>query len=169
MISHVDTEAFERNYIHPTTALCMHRFQYLDIKWTVWDMSGRAHYRNMWSDFYQQASAFVFVVDASRHLRLGVVKEEWKRFLKHPSVKRRKSPVLVLLNKLDHATDNEGPHITLNQVRTILPEKDHKGEVQYRTCSGMTGEGVGEGFQWIATTVKDIAKKVSMDEDDTDI
>ena len=162
LISHLDAEKFGNgesdNYLHPTTALSMHRFKYLDMKWVVWDMSGRAQYRKMWNDFYQQSMAIVFVVDASRILRLGVVKEEWKRILQHPSVKRRKTPILVMLNKLDHATDTDDPHVTLNQIRNVLPEEEHGGEVQYRTCSGMTGEGIGEGFQWIATTVKDIVR-----------
>ena len=50
-----------------------------------------------------------------------------------------------MLNKLDHATDTDDPHVTLNQIRNLLPEEEHEGEVQYRTCSGMTGEGIGEG------------------------
>lgn len=165
LISHLDTDAFvksstgENNYLHPTTGLRLHQFEFLELKWKVWDMSGRSQYRNMWKDFYQQASAIVFVVDASRHARLGVVSQEWRNLIEHPSVKARCVPILVLLNKLDHATDNGNHHVRLNQIRNIFSDVSYKGPVHYRTCSGMTGEGLGEGFQWVVTKVKEITKE----------
>ncbi len=45
------------------------------------DMSGQSKYRNLWSHYYADTDAIVFVIDSTDRLRLAVAKEELRLML----------------------------------------------------------------------------------------
>ena len=64
-------------------------------------MSGQGRYRDSWSFFYPDVDGIIFMVDATDKERLHIVKEVLASMATHPSLVKRKIPMIVLCNKTD--------------------------------------------------------------------
>mmetsp|Transcript_44736 Transcript_44736/g.140280 ORF Transcript_44736/g.140280 Transcript_44736/m.140280 type:complete len:167 (-) Transcript_44736:16-516(-) len=87
-------------------------------RWQVWDAGGQGRYRKMWPYYADHAPGIVFVVDVTDAERIAVAREEFFAILDHPSVAKRRVPLLVLANKTDVKGDVE--QLTLDNVRQAL-------------------------------------------------
>ena len=143
-------------WILPTSGMRLHRFRRSGMKWELWDMSGRSKFRSLWASLFQSAHALVFVVDTSNVLRLGVVQREFKKILANQIIRKRRTPILVLLNKGDHATENGQRHINILELEGALGiNPSTKERVHFETCNGISGNGINESFGWLVQRCKD--------------
>ncbi|TNV75364.1 hypothetical protein FGO68_gene13769 [Halteria grandinella] len=112
----------------------------------VYDLSGQGRYREGWSFFYPDVDGIFFVVDTSDRARLSVVQEVLFEIAKHPLLRTRSIPFVVLANKQDHPD-----RVEEDDIRKILQVDLLKGMTQMqfyvKNTIGRTGQGVSECFQ----------------------
>uniref|UniRef100_A0A3Q2FP28 ADP-ribosylation factor-like 14 n=1 Tax=Cyprinodon variegatus TaxID=28743 RepID=A0A3Q2FP28_CYPVA len=116
---------------------------------TMWDVGGQGMMREHWKDYYQNAAAIVFVVDASDLRRMEEARSELEKTLRDDHL--RGCPLMLLANKQD--------------VRGALTVTDMKDKFNMRKmcvgrewfvqpCSASTGFGVEEAFKRLVQMVK---------------
>ena len=74
---------------------------------TLWDIGGDKPLRNLWSKYYKESNAIVFVIDIQKEDRFVECVEEIHAVLAHPNTKD--IPFLIVANKIDlcpSAADN---------------------------------------------------------------
>jgi ADP-ribosylation factor 1/2 len=139
---------------------------YKNLSFNVWDVGGQERIRALWKHCapflfssqrfltfehsldFQGSNALIYVVDSNDVDRVVDAREELHKLLSDDLL--RDIPVLVFANKQDlpHAmnastlTDQLGLHATRNRDWYI------------QACQAPTGDGVYEGFEWLATTLK---------------
>ncbi len=97
--------------IPATVGFKVETFSKSKIDFTVFDMSGQSKYRQLWEQYYDESEvtkvlfifiqAIIFVIDSADKLRIKVAKNELDNLLDHPSIKKRKIPILFFANKMD--------------------------------------------------------------------
>lgn len=82
------------NAIPPTRGMNLFKAGVFDMSVTIWDVGGAM--RDMWAQYYADADALVFCVDAADRARFGEASAALADALMHT-----RGPVLVLANKQD--------------------------------------------------------------------
>ncbi|KAJ3063316.1 Arf GTPase arl1 [Rhizoclosmatium sp. JEL0117] len=131
----------------PTIGFNVETVTYKNIKFQVWDLGGQTSIRPYWRCYYQNTDAVIYVIDSTDRERLGISKDELLSMLQEEELKTAK--LLVLANKQDLAgamsAAEVSEHLGLTELRgrqwTIFK------------CSAMTGEGLTESLDWLATQV----------------
>ena len=63
------------------TILCAPQVAYKNIEFMVWDMGGQDAIRQLWSHYYKNAQALIFVVDSADEERLAEAREELQKLM----------------------------------------------------------------------------------------
>lgn len=136
--------------IVPTVGFNVERFRNQNIAFTAFDMSGQGKYRNLWEHYYREASGIIFVLDSSDELRLVVARDELELLLNHPDVNGRSLPILFYANKMD----TKGA-LTVVKVSQAL-KLETIADKPWNICASnaLTGEGLQEGVDWLATQIR---------------
>lgn len=90
----------------------------------------------------------ILVVDSTDRERLGLIKQELWKMLSHEDL--NKAAVLVLANKQDIKGCMSPAEISTQLNLTSI--KKHKWQIQ--ACCALSGEGLYQGLEWIAQTLK---------------
>lgn len=124
----------------PTVGLNIETITFGNLELLIFDIGGRA--RSLWSHYYENLDALVFVVDSTDRSRLANVREEFIKL--NDELRYKNSVVLVLFNKQDE-TDK------LVDYSDLLEESGVNEVLELDTivqkCSAKTGEGLIEGFE----------------------
>ncbi|XP_054889648.1 ADP-ribosylation factor-like protein 14 [Poeciliopsis prolifica] len=120
-----------------------------NISVTVWDVGGQGRMREHWQEYYQNAAAVVFVVDASDFGRMDEARGEMEKALRSDHL--RGCPVLLLANKQD-----------VSGALTVTEMKDKFNmrktcagrDWLVQPCSASTGFGVEEAFKRVVHMVR---------------
>ena len=67
----------------------------------VYDMSGQGRHRASWAFFYPEVDAIFFVVDSTDRDRIDIARECLSDLARHPALKNRQIPLVILSNKTD--------------------------------------------------------------------
>lgn len=126
---------------HPTLGAEMNSVVYRDMRFEVWDVSGRDC--SYWSRYYQFAVAIVFVVDGQNKEDLDLFVEYAKLALANLNV--QKNPILVYINKVN---EEEGTAVC-NTLKEKLDISHKNLNINFQICDPKTGKGVMDGFDWI--------------------
>ena len=138
----------------PTLGFNMEQVEHGNISFTICDVGGQEKIRALWRHYYAGSSAVVFVVDSSDQDRLddeygfrNNVKTELDKVLEADELKD--AALLVLANKQDlpHAMSTE--HL----VERLKLDELHDRPWMVQPCCAVTGEGLHEGFDWLADTL----------------
>ena len=138
------------------------------VRLNFWDLGGQEELQALWDKYYQvrnlktwspdspsqkhllqECHAIIYVVDSSDRERIEQSKETFNAMIKNENV--RGVPLLVAANKQD-LVDCMG-------VREVKPlfeanlELVGAREVMTLATSGLTGDGVVEGIDWVAQCV----------------
>lgn len=135
------------------------------VRLNFWDLGGQEELQALWDKYYQvkisklvcrpnqqilqECHAIIYVVDSSDRERIEQSKETFNSMIKNENV--RGVPLLVAANKQD-LVDCMG-------VREVKPlfeanlELVGAREVMTLATSGLTGDGVVEGIDWVAQCV----------------
>eukprot|EP00796_Vickermania_ingenoplastis_P006691 gene6691-4789_t len=132
----------------PTQGFTIKYIKVAGIKLQVFDVGGSRDVRPYWRQYYSEAAAIVFVLDSSNPSRLGEAYEELQFVLEEE--KLQQAPLLVYANKQDRMDAATPEEIARGIAGADL--RSHPWKIQ--CCSGVTGDGVQEGIEWLLTQMK---------------
>ncbi|NXM46918.1 ARL14 protein, partial [Gymnorhina tibicen] len=124
-----------------------------DFTLTFWDVGGQKKMRELWSNFLEDTDGLLYVVDSSDKRRLEESRREFALILKNESLKN--VPVVVLANKQDLPGALNAEEIT-RRFKMKKYCSDRNWYVQ--PCCAITGEGLAEALQRVATSAKQYRK-----------
>lgn len=131
----------------PTVGSNVEEVRHKGLLFQVWDVGGQESLRATWTTYLQATDAIIFVVDSNDEETMMLAKMELYNVLLHENA--RNAVVLVLANKQDVQgavpPDETAERLELVSLRT------HEWRLQ--GCCALTGEGLGEGMDWIANKV----------------
>ena len=128
----------------PTLGFNVETVAYKNIEFMVWDMGGQDAIRQLWSHYYQNAQALIFVVDSADEERLAEAREELHKLMGEEELKD--SVLLVYANKQDMPDA-----LSVQEVADALGLQDVVNRVWYiQACSASSGDGLRDGLDWLA-------------------
>jgi len=130
------------------------------IKFKAFDLGGHQIARRVWSDYYAQVDAVIYLVDAYDKERFPESKKELNALLSDGSL--ADVPFLILGNKIDipsaSSEDELRYHLGLTNFTTGKGQVNLSGSVvrpmEVFMCSIVRKMGYGEGFQWLSQYIK---------------
>ncbi|VDO60018.1 hypothetical protein V3C99_006010 [Haemonchus contortus] len=111
-----------------------------------WDLGGQEDLRTLWVNYYDEANALIFVVDATRRDLFEEVATVFKQVMSNEYV--RMMPVLVAVNK----SEIEGA-APAAEVRRILQDDHHMGDLAVLPVSALEGTNIDRCVRWIVRTL----------------
>lgn len=131
----------------PTIGFNVETVEYKNLKFAVWDVGGQDKIRKLWKFYYENVGGIIFVIDSNDRDRIPQAKEELDVLLNEPSLKD--SALLIFANKQDlpdaMSTAQIAERLELTGIR------GRKWNVQ--SSSATAGEGLTEGFDWLANNI----------------
>ena len=133
----------------PTIGFNVETVETKNMSLTMWDVGGPDKIRPLWRHYMEGTDVLVFVVDSTDAYRLGEAKKELERFADEPQLED--VAFLIYANKQDIPSALSVMEITEKMdLPGIL-----KGKLWYvQPCSGITGDGLFEGMNWVEDVVK---------------
>uniref|UniRef100_A0A0G4F289 Uncharacterized protein n=1 Tax=Chromera velia CCMP2878 TaxID=1169474 RepID=A0A0G4F289_9ALVE len=132
----------------PTIGSNVEEVTHKSLKLQVWDVGGQENLRSVWSMYFENAQALIFVVDSNDRDSMLVAKMELFNVLLHEHMKA--CCLLVLANK----QDIQGA-MTAAEICNELKLHDIRGrDWHIQGCCALTGDGLREGLDWIAARLQ---------------
>ena len=70
----------------PTVGFKVEQFTKNNIAFTMFDMSGASTHRDLWTAYYGECDAVIYVVDSADPDRMGISKQAWALLHEHSSM-----------------------------------------------------------------------------------
>ncbi|SNX86625.1 probable ARL1 - ADP-ribosylation factor [Melanopsichium pennsylvanicum] len=131
----------------PTVGSNTENFEYKNLKFTLWDVGGQTSLRTSWSSYLVSTDAVIFVLDSNDRERVNLAREELHRIAQDEQV--TKAPILVWANKQDIKGAMTPAEISSSLALTAFRERTW----QIFGCSALTGKGLTDGLDWLASTL----------------
>ena len=144
--------------IPPTVGLNIGRLDVGRQTLLVWDLGGQAPLRTIWTRYYAEAQAVVFVVDSTASVeRMDEARGVLRGLLDHDALAR--IPFLLCCNKQD--LRNAMPPGEIDAVLGFTAACEAQGRM-HRTqpLSALMGRGVEDGYRWIAEAAAAMGPRV---------
>lgn len=122
-----------------TIGLNVETIKHKNLELLVFDVGGQA--RSLWSYYFDDLDALIWVIDCADKERMSIVKEEIKRVT--DALQKQDYILMFYLNKQDLKTKLDTPEVI---EQTGLSEVDVK-DVIVQKCSATKGEGLLEGLE----------------------
>lgn len=132
----------------PTIGSNVEEILWNNTKFIMWDIGGQDAIRSSWGSYYSNAEIIILVVDSTDRERLPITKEELHGMIQNEEL--RKARLLVFANKQD-LPDAMSP-TEISKYLNLTSLKDRIWHIQ--SCCALTGEGLYNGLEWIATQIK---------------
>ncbi|RXG59497.1 ADP-ribosylation factor, partial [Armadillidium vulgare] len=132
----------------PTIAFHVENLDYKNIRFTVWDVGGDEKIRPLQRHYFNGTQGLIYVIDSNDPSRLDRVREELNYMLDCEEL--RDCPVLVFANKQDLPEAVSPDEVTSALGMTSLDSRPW----HIQGASAVTGAGVYEGLDWLASNVK---------------
>ncbi|KAL4090291.1 PREDICTED: ADP-ribosylation factor-like protein 3 isoform X1 [Diuraphis noxia] len=136
------------SHITPTQGFNIKSVQADGMKLNVWDIGGQRKIRPYWRNYFEFTDILIYVVDSADRKRVDETGFELNELLNDD--KLLGVPVLVYANKQDLALAAKASEIA--QELNLHLIRDRPWQIQ--ACSGIRGEGIKEGLEWISQNVK---------------
>eukprot|EP00301_Raphidiophrys_heterophryoidea_P005765 c12388_g2_i1.p1 GENE.c12388_g2_i1~~c12388_g2_i1.p1 ORF type:complete len:185 (+),score=65.21 c12388_g2_i1:531-1085(+) len=130
----------------PTIGFNVETVKRKHIEFTMWDVGGQDKLRRLWQHYYEGTEGLVFVVDSNDTSRVEEAASELHMMLQNDLL--RNCVVLVLANKQDMPNAMAVP-----QLQRKLNMQGIKQRWVIQPCSAVMGDGLYEGFDWVATNI----------------
>eukprot|EP00961_Rhodomonas_salina_P269315 3638633-Rhodomonas_salina.3 len=132
----------------PTIGFNVEEVQYKNINFLMWDVGGQEKIRALWSYYYQNTDAVIFMVDSADPDRFEEARAELHKMLGDDML--RNSVFLVLANKQDLPTSVPVDKVASAMGLTTQPSS-RKWFIQ--STNAVTGEGLYEGLDWLSANL----------------
>ena len=120
---------------------------YKNLSMTMWDVGGQDKIRRLWSHYYENSDAIVYVVDSNDRDRLSEARDELHKMLDEDQL--RNASLLVLCNKQDLPSA-----MSPSAVSEGLGLRALRRDWYLQACSAVSGDGIFEGLEWLSQTLK---------------
>ncbi|KAJ8902274.1 hypothetical protein NDN08_006681 [Rhodosorus marinus] len=147
-------EPLPASKVAPTVGLNIAKFQLKKISYIVWDVGGSASLRTLWDRYLSEADGILWVLDAGDGARADEALETLLEILARDEVKGK--PTLIAANKED-----EEDGYDLDKFAKSCFESLQGRDWKMCRCSALEGDGVKEGFDWLAEALANIEEKES--------
>eukprot|EP00747_Dinoflagellata_sp_TGD_P184560 gnl/TRDRNA2_/TRDRNA2_40278_c0_seq1.p1 gnl/TRDRNA2_/TRDRNA2_40278_c0~~gnl/TRDRNA2_/TRDRNA2_40278_c0_seq1.p1 ORF type:complete len:209 (-),score=37.87 gnl/TRDRNA2_/TRDRNA2_40278_c0_seq1:41-646(-) len=141
-------------HTQPTIGSNVEEVRHENVSFQVWDLGGQENLRGHWGTYFEETDAIIFVVDSNDQENMVLAKMELFNTVLHEDLKG--ACLLILANKQDiqgcRTSGEIAVDLSLHTIRTH--------EWQLQACCALTGEGLYEGLDWIASRVK--ARRAAM-------
>eukprot|EP00043_Microstomoeca_roanoka_P001157 m.31183 g.31183 ORF g.31183 m.31183 type:complete len:183 (-) comp10674_c0_seq1:217-765(-) len=135
----------------PTIGFNVESVQYKSLNMTVWDVGGQTKIRPLWKYYYQNTNAVIYVCDSTDAERFREAKEELHGLL--DSDELRDAHLLVYANKQDAPGA-----LKTTEVAEKLGLSNIRNRPWYiQASSAVNGEGLYEGMDWLARSLRQTA------------
>ena len=118
------------------------------VRLNFWDLGGQEELQALWDKYYSECHAIIYVVDSGDRERVEESKQAFDKMIKNENIKG--IPLLVAANKQDLADCmgvREVKHLFENNAEEL-----NTRELMTLATSGLAGDGVEEGIEWVADT-----------------
>jgi len=118
------------------------------VRLNFWDLGGQEELQALWDKYYAECHAIIYVVDSGDRERVEESKQAFDKMIKNENIKG--VPLLVAANKQDLADCmgvREVKHLFENNAEEL-----NTRELMTLATSGLAGDGVEEGIEWVADT-----------------
>ncbi|KAF5450890.1 hypothetical protein F2P56_031206 [Juglans regia] len=145
----------------PTIGFNVEKVQYKNVIFTVWDVGGQEKLRPLWRHYFNNTDGLIYVVDSLDRERIGKAKAEFQVASSSSSDKQQaivkdpfmlNSVILVFANKQD--MKGAMTPMEVCEGLGLFDLKNRKWHIQ-GTCA-LRGEGLYEGLDWLAGTLKEM-------------
>jgi len=166
--------------ILPTMGQNVKRMDFDNMSLQFWDLPGQHSFRRIWSNYFNEAHAIVFMVDSADHNRLTEARSELHKLLNEYALSH--APVLVLANKQDmnNAVDYQSivsalqligassSSLSKTQNATLTPiDEMQSNEQAFKqrsikvmcTCC-LNREGLSDALSWLVYTIPAAEKRL---------
>ena len=127
----------------PTIGSNVEEISYNNVKFQAWDLGGQESSRSIWSVYYVNTDAIIYVIDTHDET-YNESKAQFYKLLENETLKN--AVILIYANKQDlPGARNISDIIQIYELDTI---KDHIWHIQ--PCSATTGEGLITGMKWLS-------------------
>eukprot|EP01080_Neovahlkampfia_damariscottae_P010653 gene10653-3277_t len=133
----------------PTLGSNVEEVTYKNIKFQMWDLGGQDSLRESWDHYYQGTQAIIFVIDSTDKKRMPIVKKELMNMLNNEDLKNVK--LLIYANKQDLKDATMASEIS--DSLNLHKIKSHEWHMQ--SCCALSGSGLNDGLEWLATKLKE--------------
>ncbi|CAH8469150.1 unnamed protein product [Heterobilharzia americana] len=131
----------------PTIGSNVEEVKWKNLHFIMWDIGGQTTLRASWDTYFSGSDFVILVIDSTDRERLYLTKQELYKLLVAEELKRSK--MLIFANKQDVSGCMSVAEISHNLNLTSI--RDHPWHVQ--PCCALTGEGLPQGLDWIATQI----------------
>ncbi|KAH7980028.1 hypothetical protein HPB49_012619 [Dermacentor silvarum] len=132
-------------HITPTQGFNIKSVQAEGFKLNVWDIGGQRKIRPYWQNYFENTDVLLYVIDSSDRARFEETGVELAELLSED--KLLGVPLLVLANKQDLV--HSAPAAELADGLNLPAVRDRPWQIQ--ACSALSGEGLKENAQRLAT------------------
>ena len=131
----------------PTIGFNVEEVKYKNLSMTMWDVGGQDKIRRLWSHYYENSDAIVYVIDSNDRDRLSEARDELHKMLNEDQL--RNASLLVLCNKQDLPSA-----MSPSAVSEGLGLRALRRDWYLQACSAVSGDGIFEGLEWLSQTLK---------------
>ena len=137
----------EKVKILPTIGINVESLDYKDWNFITFDLGGADKMRLLFRHYYQNTEGIIYVVDSNDRDRIEDAADELKKLLAEEELKE--CCVLIMANKQDLNSA-----LSIDEVTKALGMKSLIGRTWFvQGTSGITGQGLKEGLNWMASVL----------------
>lgn len=134
----VPTPVFNVETVRPTK----------DLRFKIWDVSGKEHIRPLWKAYARHTDAIIFVVDSANEERMDEAKEELFNLVNCAQING--APILVFANKQDLPNASAPMEVI---KRLSLPNLNSTHLWYLQPTSAVCGDGIVEGLRVLSDLI----------------
>jgi small GTP-binding protein len=131
----------------PTIGFNVERVEYKNLKMTIWDIGGQDRLRPLWRFYYENTNGIIFVVDSCDRARLRIARDEIARMMDDSFL--RDAKLCVFANKQDMPNA-----MSSSELVEGLELRNLKAQWYLQPTSAVSGAGLYEGLDWLASVLK---------------
>jgi len=140
-----DYNGIKPSKITATVGLNIGQIDLTGIRLNFWDLGGQEELQALWDKYFAECHAIIYTVDSNDRERIEESKKSFDVMIKNENLKG--VPLLLLANKQDLPEC-----MGVREVKPIFHKNDES--IGARDCmvlptSGLTGDGVEEGINWL--------------------
>lgn len=137
----------------PTIGSNVEEVAHKNIKLQVWDLGGQESLRNAWDAYFSATDAVIYVIDSADDSQVQASQAEFLNLLVHNELKD--ALILVFANKAEMPTARSVSELV--DMYGFGDVREHEWFIQ--PCCALTGEGLSEGLDWLASRLTERVKQ----------